>query len=157
MNQHIEGPEISAFLDGALSAADRARVDAHLSFCHSCASKLASLRHMKLVLQSATRKSLPADLALRLERELVHAQSRWTAFSRPALWVPAGTMAAAALMVGFWLHSTRATEEVPLEALLQAHARYSAETLVPEDNLVASNYSDQLPSLYADSSDAELE
>lgn len=157
MNQHIEGPEISALLDGALPAADRARVDGHVSSCASCRLELDSLRHMKLVLQSAPRKTMPADLALSLERRLVHSSAWWTTFSRPALWVPTGAMAAAALMVGFWIHSTRAADEVPLEALLEAHARYSAETLVPEDNLVASNYSDQLPSLYADSSDTELE
>ena len=157
MNQHIEGSELSAFLDGALSAEDRARVDSHVSSCPSCRLELDSLRHMKFVLQSSPRKNLPADLALSLERRFVHASPWWTNVARPALWVPAGTMAAAALMVGFWLHSTRTVDEVPLEALLEAHARYSAETLVPEDNLVASNYSDQLPSLYADASDTELE
>lgn len=157
MNQHIEGPEISAFLDGALSSEDRVRVDAHVSSCPSCRRELDSLRHMKLVLQAAPRKNLPADLALRLERTFVHSSPWWAALRRPALWVPAGTLAAAALLAGFWMRSAKPADEIPLEALLEAHARYSAETLVPEDNLVASNYSDQLPSLDADSPDVELE
>lgn len=154
--RHIPGPEISAFLDGALAGEERARVDAHLSACPACRAESESLRHLKLTVGAAPRKRMPADLALALERRLVRPQPWRAANFRPALWVPAGVMAAA-LLAGFWMRSTGAPDEVPLEPLLAAHARYSAEALVPEENLVASTYSDQLTALYADSPDAELE
>ena len=157
MNDHIEGPEISAFLDGALAAPARARADAHLSSCPDCRREFSALRHMKLVLSSSPRKTLPADLALSLERRLVTAAPWWRILAKPALWVPAGAVAAAALAVGVWMRQARAADELPLEPLLAAHARYSAEALVPQDHLVASNYSDQLTASYEDASDSELQ
>jgi anti-sigma factor RsiW len=157
MSTHIDGPEISAFLDGALTAPDRARVDAHLASCSACRREFESLRHMKLVLSSAPRKNMPAELALALEARLVKGAPRWKAALKPAFWVPVGAVAAAALTVGLWMNQARAADEIPLEPLLAAHARYSAESLVPEGNLVASNYSDQLNTIYSDAPDSELQ
>ena len=157
MNDHIDGPEISAFLDGALAAAERGRADAHLAACDGCRRELESLRHMKRVLWSAPRRSMPAALALSLEHRLVAGSPRWGKVLKPAFWVPVGAVAAAALTVGLWLNQARAADELPLEPLLAAHARYSAEALVPQENLVASTYSDQLASLDPDASDSELE
>jgi anti-sigma factor RsiW len=157
MSTHIDGVEISAFLDGAIAAGDRARVDAHLASCDACRRELDSLRHMKLVLSSAPRRTMPADLALSLERRLVKHAPLWKSFVKPAFWVPAGAVAAAALTVGLWMNHARTADEIPLEPLLAAHARYSAEALVPEDNLVASNYSDSMNTIYSDASDSELQ
>lgn len=157
MSNHIEGAAISAFLDGALAAEERARVDAHLSACPACRRELDSLRHLKLVLSSAPRKTLPADLALSLERRFVRGEPWHKVLTRPALWIPAGAVAAAALAVGLWVSKSRQADELPLEPLLAAHERYSAETLVPDDNLVAANYSDQMTTLYADAPDTELQ
>lgn len=157
MSTHSDGIEITAFLDGALAAADRARVEVHLSACPECRAELESLRHLKLALSSAPRKTMPADLALALERRLVSGEPWWKPFVRPILWVPAGVLASAALAVGFWMRSAGSGEDLPLEPLLAAHARYSAEALVPEEHLVASTYSDQLTALYADTPDNELE
>jgi anti-sigma factor RsiW len=157
MSTHIDGVEISAFLDGALAPADRARADAHLASCAACRRELDSLRHMKLVLSSAPRKTMPADLALALERRLVKGAPLWKSMVKPRFWVPAGAVAAAALTVGLWMNRARAADEIPLEPLLAAHARYSAEALVPEDNLVASNYSDSMNTIYSDASDSELQ
>ena len=157
MSTHIDGPEISAFLDGALAAPDSARVDAHLGSCDPCRRELESLRHMKRVLSSAPRKNMPAELALALERRFVKGAPRWTTLLKPAFWVPAGAVAAAALTVGLWMNRARAADELPLEPLLAAHARYSAEALVPEGNLVASNYSDQMNTIYSDGQDSELQ
>jgi anti-sigma factor RsiW len=157
MSTHIEGVEISSFLDGALDAAARARVDAHLTACAACARELESLRHLKRVLSSAPRKTMPAELALSLESRLVTGAPRWRAILRPKFWIPAGAVAAAAVTVGLWLNQARAADELPLEPLLAAHARYSAEALVPEDHLVASNYSEQLTTIYSDASDSELQ
>lgn len=155
MSNHIEGAEISAFLDGALSGEALVRADAHLSSCGACRRELDSLRHLKLIASSAPRKTMPADLALALERRFVKGVSWWGALSRPALWIPAGAVAAAALTVGLWMNKAAAADELPFEPLLAAHERYSAETLMPEDNLVAANYSDQ--NLYADAADSELQ
>jgi anti-sigma factor RsiW len=157
MSTHIDGPEISAFLDGALAAPDSARVDAHLSACAACRFEFESLRHMKLVLSSAPRKNMPAELALALEARLVKGAPRWKTLLKPAFWVPVGAVAAAALTVGLWMNRARAADELPLEPLLAAHARYSAEALVPEGNLVASNYSDQMNTIYSDAPDSELQ
>ena len=156
MSTHIDGDEISAFLDGALAASERARADAHLAACADCRLELDSLRHLKQVLASAPRKNMPADLALAMESRLVTGSRRWAPLTR-TFWAPAGAVAAAALTLGLWINHARAADELPLEPLLAAHARYSAESLVPEDHLVASAYSDQMTALDADASDSELE
>lgn len=150
MNGHADGPELSAYLDGALAPEPRARVELHMSSCGDCRAELDSLRHLKLALSAAPRKALPADLAYALERRFVHADAPapwYAALTRPAVWAPAGALALATLTVSLWLRSAATLEEIPLEPLLAAHARYSAEALVPEDNLVASNYSDQVSDL----------
>lgn len=157
MKGHIEGADISAFLDGALAAPERARVDAHLAACAPCRAELDALRHLKLTLSAAPRKTMPADLALALERRFVSAAPWWKAAARPALWIPAGAVAAAALAVGLWVNKAKTADELPFEPLLAAHERYSAEALVTQDNLVAANYSDQATSSYADASDSELQ
>lgn len=159
MNGHADGPELSAYLDGALAPEPRARVELHLSSCADCRAELDSLRHLKLALSSAPRKSMPADLALALERRFSNGPSSapWYAgLAKPARWAPAGALAVAAMTVSLWLRSAATIEEIPLEPLLAAHARYSAEALVPEDNLVASNYSDQLSGL-SDASEPDLQ
>lgn len=154
MNGHEDGSSISAYMDGALAAAERERVDAHLSSCASCRAELESLRHLKMTFFSAARKTLPPDLALSLERRFT-AEPWHAALTRPVIWAPVGAVGLAALVVSLWLRSTAALEELPLEPLLAAHARYSAEALMPEDNLVASNYSDQMTE--SDAPDTELE
>ena len=157
MSTHIDGTDISAFLDGALAAPVRARVDAHLTSCSACRHEFESLRHMKLVLSSAPRKNMPAELALSLQTRFVMGALGWKTLLKPTFWVPVGAVAAAALTVGLWMNRASDADEIPLEPLLAAHARYSAESLVPEDHLVASAYSDQLTALDSDASDSELE
>jgi anti-sigma factor RsiW len=160
MNGHADGPELSAYLDGALAPEPRARVELHMSACADCRAELDSLRHMKLALAAAPRRNMPADLAFALERRFsgeaapAAAPSRW--YAAPAVWAPAGTLALAGIAVSLWLRSAAVLDEIPLEPLLAAHARYSAEALVPEGNLVASNYSDQLSDL-PDASESDLQ
>lgn len=157
MSGHADGPELSAYLDGALAPEPRARVELHMSSCAECRAELDSLRHMKLALAAAPRKAMPADLALALERRFVEGSAPWyAALMKPAIWAPAGSLALAGLAVSLWLRSAATLEEIPLEPLLAAHARYSAEALVPEDNLVASNYSDQIGDL-SDGPESELQ
>ncbi len=167
MNGHADGPELSAYLDGALAPEPRTRVELHISSCTDCRTELDNLRHMKLTLASAPRKSMPADLALALERQFSsyenssspsshRASTPWyAALARPVIWVPIGTLAVAGMAISLWLRSAARLEEIPLEPLLAAHARYSAEALVPGDNLVATNYSDQLNDL-PDASESDL-
>jgi anti-sigma factor RsiW len=153
MNNHIDGTDISAFLDGELNDQERGRVDKHLSACHLCQSELASLRHFKRLLSTAPRRTLPADVALSLEHRLIRS-TPWTSLRRV---VPIGATAVAAILVGiFWVNRILSADELPLEPLLAAHTRYSAESLISEDNLVASNYSDQMNSLYSEGPDSEL-
>ena len=158
MNGHAHGPELSAYLDGALAPDPRARVELHMSSCADCRAELDSLRHLKLALSSAPRKGMPADLALALERRFVAgaAEPWYAAALRPIIWAPAGALALATLAVSLWLRSAATLDEIPLEPLLAAHTRYSAEALVPEDNLVASNYSDQLSDL-GDAPESDLQ
>jgi anti-sigma factor RsiW len=152
MNDHIEGADISAFLDGALSAAERALADVHFSTCGACRREVDSLRHLKRVVSSAARRTLPADLALSLESRFVGHQPRWKIFASPRLWIPVGAVAASALAFSVWARTAAPADELPLEPLLAAHERYSAEALVPQSHLVASSYTDQVTTLYADGS-----
>lgn len=158
MNGHADGPELSAYLDGALAPEPRARVELHMASCADCRAEVDSLRHLKLALSSAPRKNMPADLALALERRFSHeTSSKWyVPLTRAAIWAPAGALAVATIAVSLWLRSAATLDEIPLEPLLAAHSRYSAEALVPEDNLVASNYSDQMSDL-SDASESDLQ
>ena len=70
---------------------------------------------------------------------------------------PAGAFAAVALvaLVWFGVHRSATDQTIPLEPLLAAHSRYTAEALVPPTELVAANYSAQLNAYYGDPSDQE--
>lgn len=157
MNGHADGQDVSSYLDGELGPEARARVELHLSSCAECRAELESLRHLKLALSAAPRRPLPADVAVALEaRASRRAVPFLAGLLRPVVWGPAGAVGLAALLVSLWLRSTAAMEEVPLEPLLAAHARYSAEALMPEENLVAANYSDQVMDA-ADAADADFD
>lgn len=156
MNGHPDGRELSAYLDGALAPEPRARAALHLASCPDCRAELDSLGHMKLALSSAPRRRMPADLALALENRFAAPAGRPWRLAAPAYWAPAGAVALASIAVSLWLRSAATLEEIPLEPLLAAHARYSAEALVPEENLVASNYSDQLSDL-PDAGESDLQ
>jgi hypothetical protein len=107
---------------------------------------------MKLLASSAPRRTLPADLALSLEHRFVGRRPLWKVLGNPALWIPLGAVAGAALAFSVWTRTAAPSDELPLEPLMAAHERYSAEALIPESNLVASSYSDQMTTLYADGS-----
>jgi len=70
---HLESAEVAAYLDRALSPAERARVDAHLADCAECR---AEVREVAQLLQSR---------------------------SRPHRWIAIGTVAAAAVIAGLLL------------------------------------------------------
>jgi len=160
MRTHGEGELISAYIDGELSDEETAALREHISSCPACREVHGSLLAAKSLLARAPRRAMPPELVASLE----------VALKRP-LWkrvlealmpptrvlVPAGAFAAAALIAAFWVGARRAAPDstIPLEPLLAAHSRYTAEALVPASELVASNYSAQLNAYYGDSSDQE--
>lgn len=162
MSAHDEGHLLSAHLDGELSADESARLKAHLDGCPECRVELEGLRRAKQWLAQAPRRAMPpeliADLSERFARPTLG--ERLGAWARlPAVWLPAGSVAALALFGGLWLHLRGADPDqyVPLEPLLAAHSRYEAESLVPQSSLVASSYSSQLTAIYGDAQDQEAE
>lgn len=148
MNTHEEELLLSAYLDGELTDDEKTRLDSHLSACESCRLDLESLRGAKRLLAGAPRRVMPPDLIADLETRFT--PPSWTRrlgprLTRPQLWIPAGAMAAAALTISLWLGmgTNDPEQSVPIEPLLAAHERYTAESLVPQGSLVASNYSVQ--------------
>jgi mycothiol system anti-sigma-R factor len=55
------------YLDGAVSADDHGRIDAHLSFCRSCCGEMEFARELQTFLRDADRSELPDDVRARLE------------------------------------------------------------------------------------------
>lgn len=66
---------MAGYLDGALSARDRARLEAHLDHCPYCREHLAQLR---VTIQSLGRAE-PDDLAPEALEDLVEVYRRWRA------------------------------------------------------------------------------
>lgn len=148
---HKEELSLSAYLDGELGEQERRDVEAHLAACPACERELASLRFAKAALARAPRRAMPPELIASIEARV---ESRWswlTDLAKPVVLVPAGVLAAAALVVSVWLNVSRSDPDqyVPLAPLLAAHSRYTAEGLVPSNNLVAGAYSRQLTDYYS--------
>lgn len=158
--RHEEPKFLSSLLDGELTAAEKKRVESHLASCAPCRAELASLRDVKRTLSTAPRKSMPGSVSVGIEarlRAMTLPPSTWSGWIRqPHVWSPVCALALAALGMTAWMRALDRDPErfVPLEPLMAAHTRYAAESLVPEDNLVASNYS---ALSYAEIQDPELE
>jgi len=147
MNGHEAGHLLSAYLDGALGPEEQARVDAHLASCGACRGELEGLRKTKGMLASARRRDMPPDLFEALQAKAGRAEGRiapWLWARRPQAWIPVGAAALATLLLGIWFGWGPGEEDIPLEPLVAAHSRYSAEALIPHGDLVASNFSAQL-------------
>ena len=157
---HEDGVLLSALADGELTGAEAARVEAHLLGCAPCRAELQSLRAMKSLLAAAPRRAMPPELVAAIESRLGRRATPWALLQRfaavPRYWAPTAALAAAAVAMTLWVHVLdRAPDQyVPLEPLLAAHSRYQAESLVPEDNLVAASYS-SLSSADASSGDQD--
>ena len=160
MKTHGDGEMLSAFIDGELGAEESEAVRQHASFCDICRRQLDSLRAAKTLLSRAPRRAMPPDLVDQLERRL--ARPSWRVLLERLLppvrvLIPAGACAAAGLCAVAWLGLRSASPDpgIPLEPLLAAHSRYTAEALVPAGELVAANYSAQLNAYYGDPSDQD--
>lgn len=98
VRRHPFGEEdLSAHLDGRLSAAESARLEGHLASCEPCRQLLGELRAVVEGLHALP--SVPAPRSFALRPEQVDAPSRQTPV-RPAAWAfgPAGAAAAALLL-----------------------------------------------------------
>jgi len=160
MSMHEKNELISAYLDGELAAEEESAVREHLASCPDCREEHASLRAAKSWLARAPRRAMPPELMAKIEASL--SRPLWRQICDRLLppmpvWAPAGALATAALTAVVWFgaHRTAPAGDIPLEPLLAAHCRYTAEALVPASELVASNYSAQLNAYYGDSSDQE--
>ncbi|MFA6029649.1 MAG: zf-HC2 domain-containing protein [Elusimicrobiota bacterium] len=144
MSAHEESRLLSAYIDGELDRDERHRVEAHLGACASCRAREERLSEVKWAMAAARPHRAPADLVAALEARHGAAPGLWErvlgALRPPVVWVPAGALALAALVMGLWLYPAE-EEEIPLEALSAAHSRYKAESHVPHGDLLASSFS----------------
>jgi len=66
---------MTAYLDGALSAADRARFDNHMQGCDGCRAYLAQLRTARMLMGRVASEPVPEQL----KAELMNAFRTWKA------------------------------------------------------------------------------
>jgi hypothetical protein len=119
-----EHPELDAYVDGALDAAARARVDAHLATCDRCASEVATLIRLDRELGA-----LPVpdpgprywdEFAARVAERLGQEQPRPQVYERltgwlfksgrPAWWRAAGALAACSVLVWVGMRGFRSPD-----------------------------------------------
>ncbi len=66
-NQHLTTEQLSALLDGEVSAEEKTRWEAHLATCQRCQQELASLRRTVALLRALPQPALPRSFELPLE------------------------------------------------------------------------------------------
>ncbi|MBI3972362.1 MAG: zf-HC2 domain-containing protein [Chloroflexi bacterium] len=64
---------VTDYLEGALSAAGRARFEAHLADCRGCRHHLQQIRHTIRIVGTLTEETIPA----RAKEKLLHAFRNW--------------------------------------------------------------------------------
>ena len=135
--KHKEWELLSAFLDGELVVRDRIEVESHLASCADCSQELHVLESIKKLAALAPRHPLPLEIVAKLEKDIY--KPTWVErvsklLRTPQIFVPVG--AAFVLVVGLvlWKSVTEGTE-IPLEPLIAAHTRYSAEGLLYQEDL----------------------
>ncbi len=100
----VSEEQLSAYLDGRLSASDKERIDSHIRSCGACAGKLAETRALAAELQRLPRVKAPRSFAispqmaaeLRRDRQT---QQR-TSARRAYLGLSGATAAAALVLIG---------------------------------------------------------
>ncbi|MHB2025536.1 MAG: anti-sigma factor family protein [Elusimicrobiota bacterium] len=150
--EHKEALLISEYIDGELGPDQNDLLERHIAACLECGAHAAALENVKKTVSALPHRPMPAWAIERNERWLSglerpaarEAKGLWLGLSRPWLWVPLGSAAAAAVMAaGFFLARRQASGALPFEPLLAAHLRYSAGLSGPGGNLIAANDSDQ--------------
>ncbi len=98
--------DLSAYLDGELSAPARAALETHLHACATCDEHLAALTGLRRGVTALGRETVGFDLAPRLRHRLgaatAPAQPWWP---RPWGWLPLSFAATATVVVGVFLGS----------------------------------------------------
>lgn len=97
---------ISAYMDGRLEAADRARVHEHLHHCAACGRILADFRALAAAARREESPAVPSDLAERIGRRIdaepaARSAYRWRFVPRARL--PLATAAAALVLASLWV------------------------------------------------------
>ena len=103
---------LSPYLDGALSAEERGRVDEHLRACADCAARLEGLRSVSKLVSSLPKKPLPTGFLQRLNRAA--AETKESPF---AAWLPAGPARMAAFAATGILVTVIAYREVRFQRM----------------------------------------
>jgi anti-sigma factor RsiW len=85
---------VTGYVDGALSPADRAEVEAHIAGCPACRAQADAERTVASAVRGLPSPALPHGLAVRVRR-----RSRKPVTLRRRVWVPA---LAAVLAMGLW-------------------------------------------------------
>jgi anti-sigma factor RsiW len=100
--------QLSAYLDGELTAQETEEVRAHLADCATCRTELAQLRSVKVLLGRLPERSAPQDLWAALRAQVDQPAETWIAsvsrvvrgaFRRPALAVAAAALIAVLVAV----------------------------------------------------------
>ena len=94
---HPEEGRLNEYLDGALTAAERGQLEAHLQICPACTTRLGELQRLFAELESLPEEPLGRDLSAGVLASLRPAQPRIA----PAFWLglAAEALAGAALLV----------------------------------------------------------
>ena len=74
---------VTAYVDGALAAADRLQLDAHLAGCPRCQAQVDAERMLARAVRALPAPPLPHGLASRVRR-----RSRKPVPLRPRVWIP---------------------------------------------------------------------
>ncbi len=74
-NWEQQREQLSALLDNALNAQERAELEAHLATCAECRAELASLQRARALLRALPQPTLPRSFALPLEAAPIPAQT----------------------------------------------------------------------------------
>lgn len=133
-SMHIEVEQLSAYLDGQLALAERARVESHLQGCAACARELESLRRTVALVQALPRVPVPraftlseAQVGIRQRR----AQGAWSGGLLRGLGVATAfalvaVVAAVVLRQPAWAPSATVAREAPSAASLTQEAAPAA-------------------------------
>lgn len=98
--------DLSAWLDDELGAAERARLDAHLTRCPACSAMLADLGGLRDDLQHLPVETLGFDLSEVIRGRLAASAAPYPARPRRRSWrdlLPVGVGATAALSAGLFM------------------------------------------------------
>src|SRR5689334_9147394 len=105
MNEHIEGPQLTAYADGAMTAELSHQLEAHLSSCEKCKIELDNILDVKRRLEGLPNLKAPPQLMSQLKNTyLVDSLwgRIWNALRPKSLWKPAGAFTVVALLTGAW-------------------------------------------------------